>query len=283
MSGKPVKFALYSQAPVIMSDTQTAPARENMLLNLGFNIALPTLILMKLSGPEALGTTWALIVALLFPVAYGVRDFLVRRKFNFFSALGFVSVLLTGGISLMELDPRYLAIKEAAIPGILGLAVLISVKTRYPLVRTLLFNDTVLETEKINAELEQRAQQRAFNKRMSNSSYIIACSFFLSSCLNYILATTIVTASPGSVTYNEQLGKLTALSYPVIAIPATIIMMAAMIYLFRGITQLTGLSFEDMIRQPHHPKARQPETRQHEALQQETRQAGDHPNEQTDK
>ncbi|MEH6543732.1 MAG: VC0807 family protein [Porticoccaceae bacterium] len=236
-----------------------APARENMLLNIGFNILLPTLILMKLSGPEALGTTWALIVALLFPIAYGLRDFVVRRKFNFFSALGVVSVLLTGGISLLELDPRYLAIKEAAIPGIIGLAVLVSVKTRYPLIRTMLFNDTVLETEKINAELEQRAQQRAFDKRMSNSSYIVAASFFLSSCLNYILATNIVTASPGSVTYNEQLGMLTAWSYPVIAIPATIVMIGAMIYLFRGITQLTGLSFEDMIRQHHLPKDQQQE------------------------
>lgn len=222
-----------------------------MLLNLGFNIVVPTLILMKLSGPEALGTTWALVVALLFPILYGVRDFIVRRKFNFFSALGVVSVLLTGGISLLELDPRYLAIKEAAIPAILGLAVLISVKTRYPLVRILLFNDTVLETEKIVAKLEQRAQLSAFDRRMSNSSYIVASSFFLSACLNYILATIIVTANPGSVAYNEQLGKLTALSYPVIAIPATIVMITAMIYLFRGITQLTDLSFEEIIRQQH--------------------------------
>lgn len=228
-----------------------------MLLNLGFNIILPTLILMKLSGPEALGTTWALIVALCFPIAYGIRDFVVRRKFNFFSALGVVSVLLTGGISLLELDPRYLAIKEAAIPAILGLAVLISLKTPYPLIRTMLFNDTVLETEKINAELKRRAQQPAFDKRMQNSSYIVASSFFLSASLNYILATRIVTANPGTVIYNEQLGKLTALSYPVIAIPATIIMIGAMIYLFRGITQLTGLSFEAIIRQHHLPDDQQ--------------------------
>lgn len=229
------------------------PERENMLLNIGFNIIIPTLILMKLSGPEALGTTWALVVALLFPIVYGVKDFIRRRKFNFFSALGVVSVLLTGGISLLKLDPRYLAIKEAAIPGILGLAVLLSIKTRYPLVRLLLFNDSILETEKIIATLQQRSQLTAFERRMSNSSYIVASSFFLSACLNYILASTIVTANPGSVVYNEQLGKLTALSYPVIAIPATLIMVIALIYLFRGITQLTDLSFEDIVRQ-HHQK-----------------------------
>ena len=229
----------------------STPPRENMLLNLGCNILLPTLVLMKLSGPEALGTTWAIVVALAFPIIYGVRDFFVRQKVNFFSGLGVVSVLLTGGISLFELDPRYLAIKEATIPGLIGLAVLLSIKTRYPLVRTLLFNDTVLETEKIETALQQRAHEAAFNKRMRISSCIVASSFFLSSCLNYILATHIVTASPGSVIYNEQLGKLTALSYPVIAIPATIVMIGALIYLFRGITQLTGLPFEAIVRHSH--------------------------------
>ncbi|MDP3449658.1 MAG: beta-galactosidase, partial [Anaerolineaceae bacterium] len=48
------------------------------------------------------------------------------------------SVMLTGGISLLELDPQYIAIKEAAIPGIIGLAVLGSQYTRFPLVRTLI-------------------------------------------------------------------------------------------------------------------------------------------------
>ncbi len=35
--------------------------------------------------------------------------------------LGLISVLLTGGIGLLELDPQWLAIKEAAIPGIIGI------------------------------------------------------------------------------------------------------------------------------------------------------------------
>ena len=52
------------------------------------------------------------------------REFINLRKVNFFSALGIVSVSLTGGISLLELDPVYIAIKEAAIPGMLGIACL---------------------------------------------------------------------------------------------------------------------------------------------------------------
>ncbi len=38
--------------------------------------------------------------------------------------LGIVSVLLTGGIGVLELDTQWLAVKEALIPGIIGVVVL---------------------------------------------------------------------------------------------------------------------------------------------------------------
>jgi hypothetical protein len=81
---------------------------------------------------------------------------------------------------------------------------------------------------------------------------MVAGSFFLSSLLNYMLATLLITAQPGTVEFNDQLGKMTALSFPVIALPAMLVLMGALFYLFRGITKLTGLSLEDVIH--HHDK-----------------------------
>jgi len=239
-------------------DQQPAPPRrENMLINLAINVVVPTLILTKLSGDEYLGTTWAIIVALLFPISYGLNDFRQRGKINFFSGLGVVSVFLTGGISLLGLDPRYLAIKEAAIPAIFGIATVASLKTPYPLVRTLLLNDSIVDTARINQALRQHDRVAAFDRRLVIASWIIAASFFLSSTLNYLLATFIVTSQPGSVEYNAQLGKMTALSYPVIALPATVVMIIAMIYLFKGVTRLTGIPFEGIIKhQGSHDQAR---------------------------
>ncbi len=228
------------------------PKQENMLVNLGFNVIVPTLILTKLSGDEYLGTTWGVIVALLFPIIYGLRDFQQRGKINFFSGLGVFSVVMTGGISLLELDPQYLAYKEAGIPAIFGLATLISLKTPYPLVRTLLFNDTVIEIDKVHHALVEHDSVAAFDQRLVVASWIIAGSFLVSSILNYLLATMIVTSQPGTVEYNVELGKMTALSFPVIAVPAMIVMMGAMFYLFRGITRMTGMPFEDIIRGHHH-------------------------------
>ena len=222
---------------------------ENLLLNLAFNIIIPTLILTKLSGDEYLGTKLTIVVALAFPIIYGLKDFLTSRKLNFFSALGVISILLTGGISLLELDPAYIAIKEAAVPALFGVATLISLKTPYPLVKTFLYNDKILQTDLIADALEKNSNSQLFEKCLVNASWLVAGSFFLSSVLNYILATVLITSPAGTVEFNEQLGKMTALSFPVIAIPAMLVLMGALFYLFRGITRLTGLKIEEVI---HH-------------------------------
>ena len=147
-----------------------------------------------------------------------------------------MSVTLTGGISLLEMDPIYIAIKEASI---LGIATLISLKTSQPLIQTLILNDSVMDVKKINGALEKNNCQREFDQLLLNASWILAGSFFLSSLLNYLLAVIILTAEPGTVAFNEQLGKMTALSFPVIALPATAVLMGNLFYLFRGISRLT--------------------------------------------
>ena len=97
--------------------------KPNPLIELLVTLIIPSLILMKLSGADDLGALNALLLALAFPLFWGARDFLARRKLNLFAALGLVSILLTGGIGLLQLDTQWLAIKEAAIPGLIGLAV----------------------------------------------------------------------------------------------------------------------------------------------------------------
>lgn len=229
--------------------TNSPPRKqENLLLNLAFNIVIPTLILTKLSGEERLGTTAALVVALAFPLLYGGVYLIRRRRVNFFSALGFVSILLTGAIGLLALNPGLVAIKEAAIPAIFGIATLMSLKTRWPVVRTLVYNDTIMDIEKVSVALVRSGNQPRFERHLKLVSWLIAASFFLSAALNYILASAVVRSDPGTVAFNEELGRMTALSFPIIAVPATLVMVGAMLYLFRGIRQLTGLRLEEIIR-----------------------------------
>ena len=229
------------------TDSQSKPQKESFLGNLLMNIVIPTLILTKFSDEEYLGATWGLIIALAFPVSYGLRDFVASKKLNVFSALGVISVLLTGGLSLLHLPPEYFAIKEAAIPGILCLVTLISIKTRYPLVKIFIYNDKVLKISKVDAALQQYGTHHRFEKTLTKASFMIAGSFFLSSILNYVLAKILLVSQPGTAAFNAELGKMTALSYPVIALPMLVIMMGTLFYVFRSIRLLTHLTLEEII------------------------------------
>lgn len=188
----------------------------------------------------------ALVVALLFPIIYGGMDLVRNKKFNFISALGFISVLLTGGIGLLELDTRWLALKEALIPGLIGLAVLGSTFTRYPLMQKLVLNDTVLNLSLINERLKENGQSEAFERCLMSSNYLFASTFAFSSAMNYFLATWIVTSPSGTAAFNEELGKMTLYSYPMIAIPSMLMMFGIFYYIWRQVRAMTSLETEQI-------------------------------------
>lgn len=225
------------------------PKKSGLLTNLLLNVAIPALILSKLSGDDALGPVWALVVALAFPLAFGLWEFKQAAKVNFFSVLGIISVLLTGGISLLQLPPSYIAIKEALIPGLIGIIVLVSQYTPYPLVKKLLINPELLDMPKLEQALATKQNTAEFNHRMGRAGYIVAASFFLSSALNYILAKAIVVSEPGTTAYAEELGRMTWLSYPVILLPTMVMLLGAIIYMFMQIGRLTGQDLEEFILQ----------------------------------
>jgi len=224
--------------------------RSHPWIDLLVSIVIPSVILMKLSGSDYLGSVYALVVALAFPLGWGLFELLRYRKKNFIALLGLVSVALTGGIGLLELNPRWLAIKEAAVPLVIGLAVLVSTHTRYPLVRTLLYNPTVLDVDRIHQRLQERGQVDVFEARLQKASYWFAGTFLFSAIMNYTLARWIVTSPAGTEAFNEELGKMTLLSYPMIAIPSMIMMMAIFWYLWRSIRSLTGFTLEEVMA-PH--------------------------------
>ena len=128
--------------------------KENPLLSLLLNVVAPVAVLTLLSGEDRLGPAGGLVVALAFPLGYGAYDLVRRRKFNLLSIVGIVGVLLTGGIGLLELDPQWVAVKEAAVPLVIGAVVVGSLWTRYPLVRTLMRQ--VIDFERVATALEER-------------------------------------------------------------------------------------------------------------------------------
>lgn len=217
------------------------------MIDLMVSLVIPSIILMKFSGDENLGATAALIVALAFPLSWGLFEFVRYRQFNFIALLGLISIVLTGGIGLLQLDPQWLAIKEAAIPGLIGIGVLLSTYTRYPLIRTLVYNPKFINVEMIRQRLNESNNSKAFESRLQNATYLLSGTFMFSSLMNYILARSVVTSPAGSASFNEELGQMTLLSYPVIAIPSTLMMFVIFYYLWRTINGLTGLKLEEIL------------------------------------
>jgi len=236
-----------------MTDTLvTTPAKSpahkpRPFIDLLLGIAIPSIILMKFSGENDLGASTALIVALAFPLGWGLFELVKYKKFNFIALLGLVSVLLTGGIGLLQLDTQWLAIKEAAIPGLIGIAVLVSTQTRYPLIKTLLYNPKIMNVDKIAQKLDELGSTAVFEARLMSATYLLGGTFFFSAVMNYVLAKWIVTSPAGSAAFNEELGQMTLLSYPMIAIPSMVMMLCIFYYLWRTIHGMTGFALEEIL------------------------------------
>ena len=59
----------------------------------------------------------------------------------------------------------------------------------------------------------------------------------------------IVTSPAGTEAFNEQLGQLTLVSYPAIALPSMIIMMGTLFWLVRSVQKLAQLKLDEIIQQ----------------------------------
>jgi hypothetical protein len=255
-----------------MSEADAKPPRENPLTNILVNVLIPVLSLSYLSKDPALldnpkffhiGPVWALVVALSLPVGYGLWFLWKHRSANFFSILGLVSVLLTGGLTLFlwredgSVDssaPILFGLKEGSIPFILGLAVFASHWSRTPLLNTFLYNDQIFDVKRINGVIEKKGEQVAYRKLLFHCTLIFAGSFLISTVLNFFLAQYFL--SPDKIDYdavnardlyNQAVGKITGWGFAVIGVPIMGILLFCMIYLLKGLRRLTGLENEALL------------------------------------
>jgi hypothetical protein len=234
--------------------TAARPKPENLPLNLVCNVVVPTAILSWLSGDRWLGPRWGLLVALAFPVGYGLHDFFTRRRWNFISIIGFASVLISGGFGLMKVSGLWFAVKDAAIPAVIGLAVLASVRAKTPLVNELLYNPQVIDVDKVDAALAARGTQPEFAGLLRRATALLSLAFFVSAALNYALARHLLRSPPGTAAFNGELAKMHLLSWPVIVLPSMAMMLYVLWRLLGGIRTLTGLELDDIFRAPPEKK-----------------------------
>lgn len=229
------------------SKEEVSEKQENLLLNILLNVALPAIILSKMSGEARLGPFWALIVAIALPIGYGLYDFIQRRNFNLFSAMGFVGVLLTGGLGLMKAGPQIFAIKEAVMPLLFGSFILLSHLKKEPLIKQMLLNPQLFAMKKINRVLDEGNLRAPFEALLLRCSVFLCITLAGSAVGNYFLAMHVLEGTEGGSTeYMEGIGKLTWMGYLIIGIPMTGAMVGIFFYLLKQLTLLTGLDSEEL-------------------------------------
>lgn len=225
---------------------------ENALYNILFNIIIPVFILNKAS--KVVGPAWALIIALLFPIAYGAYDLIKRKKTNFISILGLLNISITGSLALSGLTGIWFAVKEAAFPTIIGLFVFASSFTKKPFIESIFLNPSTIDIEKLEQKLIENNSNVEFHQHLKTATKLLSGSFAVSAILNFVLAKNIFTdidpllgkASQSDI-LNQQIASMTSWSFLVIMAPSMIILLGIFWYLFHGIKKHTGLSVEDLM------------------------------------
>jgi hypothetical protein len=256
--------------------SEKKPPQEHPLANILINVIIPVLILSylskdpelqarlgKIAKPWHIGPLKAMILALALPLGYGVWHFIKTRKGNFFSALGMISILLSGGLTLylwnkdgtVKPNAGFLfGIKEALIPLVLGIAILTSHRSASPLIRVFLYNDSIFDIPKIETRVAEISAQADYDRLLLGATKLFATSFFLSSLMNLGLAQWFfrgfnAAAVDALEKYNAIIASVTGWGFAVIGVPIVIFLFFTLRRLLKGLEKLTGLT-EDQLMLP---------------------------------
>jgi hypothetical protein len=254
--------------------SEKKPPQEHPLANILINVIIPVLVLSylskdpdlqerlgKIARPWHIGPLKAMILALVLPLGYGAWFFIKTRKGNFFSALGLISVLLSGGLTVYlwnkdgTVKPNaglLFGVKEALIPLVLGIAILTSHRSASPLIRVFLYNDSIFDIPKIENRVRELSAQVNYDHVLLGATRLFAGSFFLSSLMNLGLAQWLfrgfdATAVDALETYNGIIGQVTWWGFAVIGVPILFFLFFTLKRLLKGLGKITGYTDEELM------------------------------------
>jgi hypothetical protein len=85
-----------------------------------------------------------------------------------------------------------------------------------------------------------------FKSKINRANHYLSITFVFSAAMNYWLAKWIVTSPTGTVEFNQELGEMTMLSYPIIAIPSFIMLISILFYVVKTMEKLTSLPLDKL-------------------------------------
>jgi len=228
--------------------TDSAKPPPNPLLEIILTIALPSVVLDQLSKPASLGPFWALVVSLLFPIGFGIWCFYKKMGWNLFSVLGFVTILLSGGLGLLKLDAFWFAMKESAIPTVIAVAFPLSHRWGKPMINALLMQPHILNLRTLNESLVVGDRRAQFDAALFRASCGLGLGLLGSSAANFFLAMHLLGGKePGSEAFVRSIGTLNWMGFVVLGAPLMAVMMIVFFTLIRSVEKITGLERSDLM------------------------------------
>lgn len=254
---------------------QKGPQSQSALTSFIVNIVIPVSVLTFMSeGPYDitnrsnardvwdLGPIWSMATALSLPFLYGIWALTKQKKFELMSAVGLVSVILTGTITFFVVSPKgdinpstpwLYGIKEALIPLSLAIAVFVSHLKKTPLLRTFVYSPQLFNIELIEKSIKKNHQEEEYNSILWIATLTLTGALFLSSVGNYFMAHHYleeVLALPENIrhlAYNQAVGKITGLTFLIIAVPMIVSLLYIVVRLMSELHKLTGLQERDIM------------------------------------
>lgn len=226
----------------------TPTQQPHPLLDLLLTVVLPSVALEFLSTPERLGPFWALVVSAMLPLGYGIYCWVTKAGLNFFSVLGLVAVILTGGLGLLQLSAFWFGIKEMAVPVLIGIAFPLSHRWGKPLIAAMLFAPHLINERVLQTALNTGEKRADYQKVLFQASMGLGMSMMLSAALNFTLALYLMGGKePGSEAYVKAIGTLNWAGTLVIGLPMMAAMMVVLMRFLRGVFAITGLEKDDLM------------------------------------
>ncbi len=225
-----------------------SPRPPHPLLDLLLTVVLPSAALEYLSAADRLGPFWALVVASLLPLGFGVYCWVTKAGLNLFSVLGLVAVIVTGGLGLLKLSAFWFGIKEIAVPVLIGIAFPLSHRWDKPIIGSMLFAPHLINERALRAALDTPEKKTAFERLLFRASLELGVSMLLSAGLNFALALYLIgNKEPGSEAYVKAIGTLNWGGTVIIGVPLLLAMFVVMIRFMRGVHTITGLEKDDLM------------------------------------
>jgi len=223
----------------------------NGLLDVVLTVLLPSATLEWLSYAQWLGSAapvWALVLASLIPLGYGVYCWVNKTGLNFFSVFGLAAIIITGALGLSKLDAFWFALKEASVPVLLGFCFPLSFLWKRPLIEALLMQPQVLNVTLVRQKVSTEPAATGFQFLLKSASWQMGGIMMLSAVINFALAIWLLEGkAPQTPEHNSALSKLNWGGMLVIGIPMLGAMMFIMLRFFRQLATLTGLEREDIL------------------------------------